>query len=843
MDMQFSPNQDDNLEAWIEEMPFGLYRTGADGKILYANRATAEMFGYDSPAEIMQQNVNDLYYEDNDRQSLIEDVRQSTEDVNTRDVLMRRKDGTSIWVRNTMRIIRDDDNIVQYFQGGLQDITREKEKEQQLALHSLNLRTLNVAISTVVDDPSHLDEMLTNALAYLKNLIPYTTASIFLLEDDKITHTIGMGFPSQDAFHEVSQREDLRKALLTKRDEMLAAHRGWLIVDIQEYENWVDTPIDQNIRSHLAVALLHQDQVVGILNLDQQQKGFFTPDLAELAAVVAQQLSLMIVNARLYIQASQEVQYREEIQITLMQNLLVSQTLYQVLNHLFEAESVEVALPQILPIVALSLDVERIGSLIFEPSTGEILSQPDIDPERQLIWEVYQKALGEDVPQASMSDVNLYWPRGRVIQLDDGRQALIAVVFHRGILAGVRKADSEPFHETEHELLVTIANQMTIAVENEQLYSQLRSKNVNLEHLISQNTAQLRLEQKRLQAILDATAEGIFYMEDFHIQYANPAFCEMLGYSAEELHNKPLSFVRPQDDSITKTLNFTQLFSDSGDIEEAIRSETTLLHRSGSIIYASIRYSLIGAPGDKQVRMVAVARDISRERDLYYQQARFISNAAHELRNPLSSLGLRLHLLRRQPERLNVHLENLEQVTKYLQSLVEELVDLARFQRGTIQLERSEQVLQELVQQAVETNQPFAEKEGVTVLADLPETPIKMFVDRTRLLQLVSTLIVNGINYNYDGGEVRVTLRKHRDEHGIHNIILEVSDTGEGIDAHLLPAQIFEPFVRPSQGTRRETGMGLALARRITQLHGGKIQAENEASAGSVFRVILHQDG
>lgn len=842
MDTQHSSNADNNFEAWFEQMPFGLYRTGVDGTILYANQAVADLFGFENPAELMQYTVYDLYHSSADRNALVDELRQSTDDVNTQDILMRRKDGTPIWVRNTIRIIRDDEGQVRYFQGGLQNINREKEKEQQLALHSLNLRTLNVAISAVADDPTHLDEMLTNALAYLKDLIPYTTASIFLFEGDTITHTVGLGFPSQGDFQEVCRREDLRKALLTKRDEMIAAHRGWLIVDIQEYDNWVDTPIDQNIRSHLAVALLHHDKVIGILNLDQQKKGFFTPDLAELAMVVGQQLSLMIVNARLYMQATQEVQRREEAQVTLMQNLLVSQTLYQVLNHLFEAKNVQIALPQVLPIIAMSLDVENIVSLVFDPSTEELLYMADVKQDDEFPWQVYQQVVGERARDGKMSDVDLYWPRGRAIQLEDGRHVLATVVFHRGILAAVRSADAEPFHETEHELLVTIANQLTIAVDNEQLYSQLRSKNVNLEHLISQRTEQLQLEQKRLQAILDATAEGIFYMEDFRIHYANPAFCKMVGYSAEELRGKPLSFVRPQDESVTKTLNFSQLFGDSGDIEEAIRSETALVHRSGSIIYASIRYSLIGAPGDKQMRMVAVARDISRERDLYYQQARFISNAAHELRNPLSSLGLRLHLLRRQPQRLDTHLENLEQVTKYLQDLVEELVDLARFQRGTIELERSEQVLQAIIEEAITTNQPFAEKEGVTLIAELPPKPIKMFVDRTRLLQLVSTLIVNGINYNYDGGEVRVALKQQEDELGNSRIILEVSDTGEGIDTHLLPAQIFEPFVRPSQGTRRETGMGLALARRITQLHGGRIDADNESDAGSVFRVTLHQD-
>ncbi len=841
MSAKQSSHTNENLATWFEDMPFGLYRTHVDGTILYVNRATARLLGYDTPEELMQRTAFDVYADPADRESVLRQVENALDDTATFDRLMRRKDGSTIWLRNTMRCIRDEHGNLLYFQGGLQDISGEKERELRLAAQSQHLRTFGDVIG-VVDDLAHIEATLTNGLEYLHALIPFQTASIFLFDGNRITHAVGHGFPSKADFQEVTQREDLRQAVLFKRQRMKDEKLAWLVFDPMQEPSWIETPIDQPNRSHIGVALLHQDEVIGLLNMEHAEPGFFTPERAELATVIARQLSLVIVNARLFMRAHQEIQQREEAQHSLMQNLLVSQTLYQVLNHLFETDSVSAALPQLIPIIGMSLQADNIICLIFEPATGNLLHSADTSQTGTLAWEVYHQAVGKPGGRGKMALADLNWPRGQTVTLPDGRQALAAVVFKRGILAALRTADSAPFQDTDHELLVTLANQLTIAVDNEQLYLKLREHTQSLERIVGRRTEQLSLERKRLQAILDATAEGIFYMEDFRIQYANPAFCNMVGYSQEELYGKPLSFIRPKEDNVTQTLNFNHLFSEHSGVEEAIRSETMLKTRSGSTLYASIRYSLIGAPGDKQVRMVAVVRDISQERKLYFQRARFISNAAHELRNPLSSLGLRLHLLRRQPERLSVHLENLEHVTQYLQDLVEELVDLSRFQRGTIQLERSEVTLQDVIWQAIQTNQPFAEDEGVTITAQLPDEPITFYADKMRVLQLVSTLVVNGINYNHPGGEVFVKLRVEADEFGNRSAVLDIEDTGEGIDTHLLPAQIFEPFVRASQGSRKETGMGLALARQITQLHGGIIRAENREEVGARFRVILHLD-
>jgi PAS domain S-box-containing protein len=311
----------------------------------------------------------------------------------------------------------------------------------------------------------------------------------------------------------------------------------------------------------------------------------------------------------------------------------------------------------------------------------------------------------------------------------------------------------------------------------------------------------------------------------------------MVGYTVDELAGKPLSMLRVAPETSERP-NFQHLVDDTRSIEPG-RNETRLRHRDGTEFYASIRFSIIGKPGDDVIRMVAVARDISQERELYFQRARFIANAAHELRTPLSSLMLRLHMLRRQPEKVTSHVDNLEHTLNYLRHLVEELLDLSRFERGTIALNRSEQDLKSIIKQAADTYLLFAEEQQVKLERMLSDEPLSMMVDGNRILQLVGNLIVNGINYNKPGGKVTVTTSVETDPIGNRNLILEVADNGLGIEPNLLPSQIFEPFVRPSQGTRKETGMGLALCREIVHLHGGTIHARSTLGEGSTFHVVL----
>jgi len=199
-------------------------------------------------------------------------------------------------------------------------------------------------------------------------------------------------------------------------------------------------------------------------------------------------------------------------------------------------------------------------------------------------------------------------------------------------------------------------------------------------------------------------------------------------------------------------------------------------------------------------------------------------------------------MLHRQPERLDIHLDSLDRVTQYLRELVEELLTLSRFERGTIALDKDRYKLQDIIYEAIEEHQPFASEQEVTINLDLPEEDIFAIVDHKRINQMIGNLLLNGINYSEKNNTVTVTMSTEEDRMGNKNAIIHVIDEGAGIEAELLPDDIFEPFSRPSGGSRKETGMGLALVREIATLHGGHVHANSILGEGATFRVSLPLD-
>jgi len=593
----------------------------------------------------------------------------------------------------------------------------------------------------------------------------------------------------------------------------------------------------------MGIELRNGTEQLGVLNIDSSQPDFFTEAHARNVTALSQQAVLALVYVRLCRQFYAEVAEREELQQALVRNLITTEMQYAIQELLLGSEHPSEVLLDMMEIMESALAGELLGLVVWDEVNGNLTHfwASDSAVTNTDLWHLYRQIVRQpDLEPHQMPSQPIAIPINGIVRLPDNLQALIGVINQFGLLFAIREGHHSAFNETEYELITTISRQTTVSLEKEALTNQLRQQTLQLSHLVEQQTEQIKVDQKRLRAILDATADGIFYMEDFQIQYANPAFCHMVGYFEEELRNKPLSMVRVLPE-VNEKHNFEALFNNPIEIEPG-RNETRLQHSDGTQFYASIRFSLVGAPGEHPVRMVAIARDVSQERKLYFQRARFVANAAHELRTPLSSLVLRLHMLKRQPEKMETHLESLNKVSDYLRELVEELLNLSRFERGMVSLDKDQFVLQTLIAQMVDENLAFAEAEGIEIRLQVPEEPLFAWVDGKHITMMIRNLIVNGINYTQAKGYVEIQLGVVEDERGNRNALLDIVDDGHGIDVALLPHEIFAPFARPSQGTRRETGMGLALVREIILLHGGTIDAYNRSLGGSHFRINLPID-
>lgn len=238
-----------------------------------------------------------------------------------------------------------------------------------------------------------------------------------------------------------------------------------------------------------------------------------------------------------------------------------------------------------------------------------------------------------------------------------------------------------------------------------------------------------------------------------------------------------------------------------------------------------------------------VLEDVGELRRLQRIRAEFVDNLSHELRTPITTIGLLAETLARDveaagdrlPERVRDRVSKLEAETVTIRQMVAELLDLARIEGGAGQLMLDDVDLGRVAADAVERLRPFADRAGVSldvhVAPDLPEVR----GEAGRLGQVVSNLVHNAVKFSRAGSPVRVAV----DRDG-SSVVMTVVDQGAGIASDDLP-RIFERFFKADRSRTggAGTGLGLAIARHIVESHGGNIAAESIVGAGSTFTVRL----
>jgi PAS domain S-box-containing protein len=249
--------------------------------------------------------------------------------------------------------------------------------------------------------------------------------------------------------------------------------------------------------------------------------------------------------------------------------------------------------------------------------------------------------------------------------------------------------------------------------------------------------------------------------------------------------------------------------------------------------------------GDRVLRFVGAAMDIEarrqaedtlRDEDRHKDQ--FLGLLSHELRNPLAPIRNSVWLLRHGPEAQRERsLRIIERQTEHLTRLVDELLDVTRIARGKVQLRTEPLDLRDLVRRAGEDFRSVVEEHGVGFRVELPDRPVEVRADATRVGQVIGNLLANAAKFTRPGDEVRVSLAAVGEAAEIR-----VADTGAGIEPSLLP-RVFEAFVQADRTLARTEGglgLGLALVKGLVELHGGKVAAQSEGSGrGSVFTVSL----
>ncbi|MCL4865529.1 MAG: HAMP domain-containing protein [Gemmatimonadales bacterium] len=256
----------------------------------------------------------------------------------------------------------------------------------------------------------------------------------------------------------------------------------------------------------------------------------------------------------------------------------------------------------------------------------------------------------------------------------------------------------------------------------------------------------------------------------------------------------------------------------------------------------SLHRRLAVTGSDEMARLaITVNRMIARLENSFAALHRFTADASHELKTPLMVLRAGVERALTHPETPAEALQSLDETLEgvnWMTELVENLLILARADEGRAPLAVEACDLREIVAEAVETGGMLAEGAGNTVGTEVPDHPVILAVDRTRIRQLLLNLVTNAVKYTPAGGRVLVGLVEEPE-----HVVLEVRDTGVGIAPGDLP-HVFDRFwradpARTRTGEKAGTGLGLAITKWVAEAHGGSIEVQSRPGRGTIFTVLL----
>lgn len=348
-------------------------------------------------------------------------------------------------------------------------------------------------------------------------------------------------------------------------------------------------------------------------------------------------------------------------------------------------------------------------------------------------------------------------------------------------------------------------------------------------------------ERDRLATILANVGDAIVVADSAGtIEYVNPAWERLTGYSAGEALGKTSSLIRSgrHGSEVYEQMWATIL---SGRIW---RGDLVNRRKDGSFYDAAVVIAPIHEASGRVISYVGLQYDISGLKAQDRVKTQFVSDVSHELRTPLTNIRLYLDLLGEttDPPKLERYRETLIREAERLTGLIDDLLSLSRLESGTAQINSISVRLNEIITALVQDRRALAARSGLLLEVECdPELPATRG-DPRLLAQVFTNLLTNAMNYTPSGGQVTLRTRRRESPDGLWSVV-EFADSGPGIPIDE-QALLFRRFFRGRAGQTRGipgTGLGLAICKEIIEHHMGRITVESEGipGKGTCFSVWL----
>ena len=557
----------------------------------------------------------------------------------------------------------------------------------------------------------------------------------------------------------------------------------------------------------LALPLEAEKRVIGLLEIyDKNLNRSFSHDDIQLCRILATQTTLAIERARLFDETRQRLS--EVIALySMAREIAGNLDLQAVLNTI---------------VVALRQVIGCRGCCIFlldqSSQNLEIKAADGLKPR----WrEIAKLRLGEGAAGlAAAQNRTIYLPdtykEPDFIFFDEEVRSLMVIpLVVQGKVIGTINVDdnqANAFGPAQERLLTIAAAQAAIAIDNARLF------------------AKISAEQQQMQAIIQHMADGVLLIDEQGIIVTcNPVLAMMLGLHPGQI--------------IDQSIHSPDLPWNLAGITAAAtqRARTGVLSTEVTIDAPHPRslqvFSTTVVDSEQNpIGEVRVVHDVTRIREFEQLKNDFMSTVSHELRTPLFSIqGFVQLMLEDQSLDVTTRTEFLNiihhQATQ-LSEMVNNLLDLTRLDEGRLEFEQKPVAMLDVIHQTILKLQGFAHRQKVKLRSELPAMLPLIHGDSQRLEQVLTNLIGNAIKFSEAGGQVLVTASTNKGE-----MLIAIKDNGIGIPPEALD-QIFSRYYQVENKSERSamgSGLGLHIAKKIVEGHGGRIWVESTTGQGSTF--------
>lgn len=436
----------------------------------------------------------------------------------------------------------------------------------------------------------------------------------------------------------------------------------------------------------------------------------------------------------------------------------------------------------------------------------------------------------------------------------------------------------EPFEQDDLRLTTIIANHAAGAVVRIRLHDQVRESNEQLEQRVAQRTAEIAQAQtairnlvERLELATRTAGIGVWEWDLInHTLFLDENTRRLLELPPDldpgQMFADWPTYVYPDD--VQKLQDNTQAVLDQNlVIDTSCRVRTP----DGGYRHLHIRAMAFRGEDGKPQRVIGVSADITKAREAEEQRIRtqenlrkseehlrlinaelertgrlkdeFLANMSHELRTPLNAILILSESLQEGVygpvnDQQQQALTDVVDCGQHLLALINDILDLSKIEAGKLELQYGAASVTGVCQSSLRMVRELATKKRQAIILELPADHTLVWADERRLRQMLVNLLTNAVKFTPEEGRIglEVTVSSANDQ-----VSFAVWDTGIGIAKHRLP-HLFQPFAQLDSALNRQfsgTGLGLALVRRLAEMHGGSVEVQSELEAGTRFTIVL----